>query len=60
LLWPDLGSANAQSASQLSTEVREFVKVDAPVVVLAHVRVVDGTGSAPRADRSLSFKMGRS
>ena len=52
-------SANAQSASQLSTEVREFVKVDAPVVVLAHVRVVDGTGSAPRADQSLVIQDGK-
>jgi cytosine/adenosine deaminase-related metal-dependent hydrolase len=29
----------------LSPEVREFVSVDAPVVALAHARVIDGTGS---------------
>jgi hypothetical protein len=30
----------AQSPAQLSTTVKAFVRVDAPVVVLAHVRVI--------------------
>ena len=51
---------HAQSnAAQLSPAVREFVKVDAPVVVLAHVRVIDGTGSAPRTDQSVVIQAGK-
>src|SRR5215472_962903 len=52
-------SAGAQPASQLSPEVREFVKVDAPVVVLNHVRVIDGTGAAPRADQAMVIQNGK-
>ena len=37
-------------AQTLSPEVRQFVKVDAPVVALTHVRVIDGTGAAARED----------
>src|SRR5215475_2468837 len=52
-------SVTAQSASQLSPAVREFVKVDAPVVVLNHVRVIDGTGAAPRADQAVVMQGGK-
>jgi imidazolonepropionase-like amidohydrolase len=41
------------SAQTLSPEVKSFVKVDAPLVVLEHVRVIDGTGAAPREDQTL-------
>jgi imidazolonepropionase-like amidohydrolase len=44
------GSASAQKLSQ---EVRQFVKVDAPVVVLAHVRVIDGTGAPARENQTV-------
>ena len=36
-----------------SGEVRQFVRVEAPVVVLEHVRVVDGTGAAPVEDQAV-------
>ena len=39
------------SAQTLSPQVRAFVKVDAPVVALTHVRVIDGTGAAAREER---------
>jgi imidazolonepropionase-like amidohydrolase len=42
----------------LSTQVKEFVKVDAPVVVLEHVRVIDGTGAAPREDQAIILAKG--
>ncbi|MGH7712341.1 MAG: amidohydrolase family protein, partial [Gemmatimonadaceae bacterium] len=38
-------SAAAQARMQLGPDTREFVKVDAPVVALTHVRLLDGTGS---------------
>ncbi|MBI4545852.1 MAG: amidohydrolase family protein [Gemmatimonadetes bacterium] len=49
----------AQSAAQLSAEVREYVSVSAPVVALAHVRIVDGTGAAPADDQTLVIANGR-
>src|SRR5215831_19913387 len=52
-------STIAQSAAQLSPAVREFVKVDAPVVVLNHVRVIDGTGAAARADQAMVIQNGK-
>ena len=36
--------------------VRQFVKVDAPVVALTHVRVIDGTGAPARADQTLVIR----
>src|SRR5262245_3000097 len=50
--------ANAQSAARLSPEVKEFVKVDDPVVVLNHVRVIDGTGAAARPDQAVVIRNG--
>lgn len=41
------------SSRALSPAVREFVSVDAPVVALTHVRLVDGTGGEPRADQTI-------
>ncbi len=42
------GFLSAQSASSLSEEVRQYVTVDAPVVALTHVKVIDGTGGPAR------------
>ena len=42
-----------QSASSLSPEVRQFVKVDAPVIALTHVKVIDGTGAPARSDQTV-------
>ena len=40
-------------AQTLSPEVKEFVKVDAPIIALEHVRVIDGTGAAAKDDQTL-------
>jgi imidazolonepropionase-like amidohydrolase len=47
------------AAQTLSPQVREFVKVDAPVVALTHVRVIDGTGAAAREDRTIILSRGK-
>jgi imidazolonepropionase-like amidohydrolase len=49
----------AQSAAQLAPAVKEFVRVDAPVVALAHVRVIDGTGAAPAEDQIIVISGGK-
>ena len=46
------------AAQTLSPEVRKFVTVDAPVVALEHVRVIDGTGAPAREDQTILFKDG--
>src|SRR6266536_3545806 len=46
-------------AQTLSPEVKEFVKVDAPVIALEHVRVIDGTGAAAREDQTVVLANGK-
>src|SRR5690349_11332642 len=53
------GSARAQSRLQLSPAVRKFVKIDAPIVVLNHVRVIDGTGTMPHTDQAIVIQDGK-
>src|SRR5512141_2087803 len=48
----------AAQSRQYSDLVRGFIKVDAPVVVLTHVRIIDGTGAAPREDQTLVIRNG--
>ncbi len=47
------------TAQTLSPQVKSFVKVDAPVVALTHVRVIDGTGAAAREDQTLVVSKGK-
>jgi imidazolonepropionase-like amidohydrolase len=49
----------SQAASQLSPRVRPFVREDAPRIALTHVRVIDGTGAAARADQTLLIQDGK-
>jgi len=56
-LWPS--RCWAQAGSKLAPEVRAFVKEDAPVIALTHVRVIDGSGAAPRADQTLVVRDGK-
>jgi len=51
-------AAAQQLAPPLSPEVRQFVSIDAPIVALTHVRVIDGTGSAARADQTIVLDHG--
>jgi len=54
-----LGSASLCGAQAVSPEVKAFVKVDAPVVALTHVRVIDGTGAAAREDQTIVLNKGK-
>ncbi len=49
----------AQSASSLAPDMRQYVKVDAPVIALTHVRVIDGTGAPARADQTVIIEEGK-
>ena len=50
---------SALSAQAPSPNVQRFISVDAPVVALTHVRVVDGTGAEPAEDRTVVISEGR-
>jgi imidazolonepropionase-like amidohydrolase len=54
-----LASVALASAQKLSPEVRPFVKVDAPLVALTHVRVIDGTGAASRDNQTIVLSNGK-
>ncbi len=49
----------AIAQTQKAPDVVEFVSVDAPVVVLNHVRVIDGTGAAAKEDQSVVIAGGK-
>ena len=49
----------AQSASELSDDAREFVSVDAPVVALVGVQLVDGTGAPAKPGQTIVIDNGR-
>lgn len=51
--------AASQNTQPLSQTTQRFVSVEAPVVALTHVRVVDGTGAPPAEDQTLTIQNGR-
>ena len=53
----DVAALTAQTP--LYPGLRPFIAVDAPVVALEHVRVIDGTGAAPREDQTIVIGEGR-
>ena len=53
-----VSSAAAQRPT-LGNAVRPYIAVDAPVVALTDVRVIDGTGAAARADQTVIITDGR-
>jgi imidazolonepropionase-like amidohydrolase len=46
-------------APELSKTVQEFVRVQAPKVVLTHVRIIDGTGAPAVDDQNISIEDGK-
>jgi imidazolonepropionase-like amidohydrolase len=55
-LWAEAGRASAQTPGP---EVTPFIAINEPVVVLQHVRVIDGTGAPVRDDQSVVIANGR-
>src|SRR2546425_9790243 len=55
LLVPALVTAQRPT---LSAAVKQYVAVDTPVVALTHLRVIDGTGAAPKEDQTLIIRDG--
>ena len=40
-------------------ELRQFIRVDSPVIALTHVRVIDGTGAAPLENQTIVISGGK-
>jgi len=55
LLLLSLSAAAQQKPAPLSP----FVKQDAPLLILEHVRLIDGTGAAPREDMRIDIAGGK-
>src|SRR5262245_28105322 len=51
---PDISIAQGPAA-----ERQQFIRVEAPVVVLKHVRIIDGTGAAARDDQTIVISEGK-
>jgi imidazolonepropionase-like amidohydrolase len=49
----------AVAMAQVKDGVKPFVKEDAPVLVLNHVRVIDGTGAVPMEDQRIDIENGK-
>jgi len=47
------------SAFAQTSDRQQFIRTEAPVVVLAHVRVIDGTGAAPTEDQTIVIAGGK-
>ena len=54
-----LGAETLLAQAQLSDAVKGFVRVDAPLIALEHVRVIDGTGALPAEDQTVIIQNGR-
>ena len=51
-------STTLLAQSPFTPGVKPFIQVDAPVIALEHVRVIDGTGAAPQEDQTIVIDHG--
>ena len=56
-----LGGSEPVAAAQpaLSPDVQRYVRVQTPMVILTHVRIIDGTGAPSVADRNVVIESGK-
>jgi len=47
------------ATAQLSPDVKEYVKVDSPVIAIIHARLIDGTGARARSDQTILIRDGK-
>src|SRR5882762_195615 len=59
LLGSSIIAAAAIAQTQKSSDVAGFISVEMPVFVLNHVRVIDGTGAAPKEDQAMVVANGK-
>jgi hypothetical protein len=59
ILCISLSLSLTTAAQQKPSRLAPYVKEDAAVLVLEHVRVIDGTGSAPQEDMRIDIAGGK-
>jgi len=47
------------SALAQTSERQQFIRAEAPLIALTNVRVIDGTGAAPREDQTILISGGK-
>jgi imidazolonepropionase-like amidohydrolase len=52
-------SSAAWAPAQVPAALKPYVSEDSPVLVLMHVRVIDGTGAAPAEDQRIDIEAGK-
>ena len=52
-------AAIAVAQTQKASGVADFISIDAPVFVLEHVRVIDGTGTPAKEDQAVVIANGK-
>ena len=57
-ILPVVAAALVSAQAQFSDTVRAYIKVDAPVVALTNVRVIDGTGAPARPNQTVIIRNG--
>lgn len=56
---PHSAISQVQPADAPGPEVRKYLRVGTPRVILEHVRIIDGTGAAPVPDQNISIADGK-
>ena len=51
--------STAQRVESLGPEVRKYLRVSTPKVILEHVQIIDGTGAPPTPDRNIYIEGGK-
>jgi enamidase len=58
VIFPVVAASLVSAQAQFSDAVRAYIKVDAPVVALTNVRVIDGTGAPARPNQTIIIRNG--
>jgi imidazolonepropionase-like amidohydrolase len=53
------GIAISGPAQSPTSDRQQFIRVEAPVIALTHIRVIDGTGAVPRDDQTIVISEGK-
>jgi len=59
LLLFGIAAGSAGLVAQGPADRQQFIRVEAPVVVLTHLRIIDGTGAAPVDDQTIVIADGK-
>src|SRR5947209_20486129 len=52
-------SAFITCLAQAPSDRQQFIRIEAPIIALTHVRVIDGTGAAPLEDQTIVISDGK-